>query len=147
MHVSAILKHSLQFLHSELYHRKIYLQNRIPTVKLKIPGKLFFKVGFRTSVTFKLQFLTLAIYQWQQLGLSKYATMKKCEKRLFYFSHFFMVAYLLSPNRCHWQIVKVKNYNLNVTEVRYPAFLRLFPGIFNFTVGILTYTNLELYLI
>ena len=28
--------------------------NRIPTVKLKIPGKLFFKVGSRTSVTFKL---------------------------------------------------------------------------------------------
>ena len=27
---------------------------RIPTVKLKIPGKLFFKVESRTSVTFKL---------------------------------------------------------------------------------------------
>jgi len=28
--------------------------SRIPTVILKIPGKLFFKVEFRTSVTFKL---------------------------------------------------------------------------------------------
>ena len=34
-------------------------------------------------------------------------------------------------------IAKVKNYNLNVTEVRYPAFPMFFPGIFNFTVGIL----------
>ena len=59
---------------------------------LKIPGKAFLKSESRTSVTFKLLFLTLAIYQWQRLGLSKYATMKKCEKRLFYFSDFFMVA-------------------------------------------------------
>ena len=28
---------------------------RIPTVKLKIPGKAFLKSEFRTSVTFKLQ--------------------------------------------------------------------------------------------
>ena len=28
-----------------------------------------------------------------------------------------MVAYLLSPNRCNLLIAKVKNYNLNVTEV------------------------------
>ena len=27
------------------------------------------------------------------------------------------VAYLLNPNRYNWQIAKVKNYNLNVTEV------------------------------
>ena len=30
------------------------LVTRIPTVKLKIPGKLFFKVESRTSVSFKL---------------------------------------------------------------------------------------------
>ena len=48
-----------------------------------------------------------------------------------------MVADLLSSNRCNWSIDKVKNYNLNVTEVRYPAFPMPFPGIFNFTVGIL----------
>ena len=30
-----------------------------------------------------------------------------------------------------------KTYNLNVTEVRYPAFPMLFHGIVNFTVGIL----------
>ena len=83
---------------------------RILTVKLKIPGKLFFKVESRT---------------------------KKCEKRLFYFSHFFMVAELLSPNRYHWQIAKVKNYNLNVTEVLDPTLKKSFPGIFNFTIGIL----------
>ena len=38
---------------------------------------------------------------------------------------------------CDPPIAKVKNYNLNVTEVRYPAFPMLFSGIFNFTVGIL----------
>ena len=56
----------------------------------------------------------------------------------FYFSHFFMVAYLLSPNRCNWQIAKVKNYNLYVTEVLDSTFKKSFPGIFNFTVGILS---------
>ena len=40
------------------------------------------KAGYRTSVTFKLSFLTLAFYQWQRLGLSKSAIIKKCEKRL-----------------------------------------------------------------
>ena len=34
--------------------------------------------------------------------------------------------------------IKVKNYNLNVTEVRYPDFKKRFHGIFNFTIGILT---------
>ena len=29
-----------------------------------------------------------------------------------------MVADLLSPDRCHWWIAKVKNYKLNVTEVQ-----------------------------
>ena len=47
--------------------------------------------------------------------------MKKCEKRVFYF----------------------KNYNLNVTEVLDSTLKKIFPGIFNFTVGILieTYTK------
>ena len=58
---------------------------RIPTVKLKNSGK----AGYRTSVSFKLQFLTLAINQWQWLGLSKSGTMEKYEKRFLYFSHFF----------------------------------------------------------
>ena len=48
-----------------------------------------------------------------------------------------MVADLLSPNRCHWYIAKIKNYNLNVTELRGSDFKNAFPGIFNFTVGIL----------
>ena len=99
---------------------------------------IFFTVESRTSVIFKLQFLTLAIYKLQRLGLSKSATMKKCEKRLFYF-HIFFLWLRLSPNRCRWQIVLVKNYNLNVTEVRYPAFSVLFHGVFNFTVGVLIY--------
>ena len=34
-------------------------------------------------------------------------------------------------------IAKVKIYNLNVTEVRDSDFKNAFPGIFNFTVGIL----------
>ena len=55
----------LKLRHSpEQYHK-----TRIPTVKLKIPGKLFLKSESRTSVTFKFYFLTLAIYQWQRLGL------------------------------------------------------------------------------
>ena len=62
-------------------------------------------------------------------------------KNFFYNFHIvFMVAYLLSPNRCQWSIAKVKNYNLNVTEVLDPVFPML-PGIFNFTVGILTYNK------
>ena len=35
-------------------------------------------------------------------------------------------------------MAKVKNYNLNVTEVRDSDFKNAFPGIFNFTVGILS---------
>ena len=61
---------------------------RIPTVKLKIPGKSMGKAGYRTSVTFKLKFLILAIYQWQRLRLSKSATMKKLWK-MFYIFHIF----------------------------------------------------------
>ena len=34
-------------------------------------------------------------------------------------------------------MAKVKNYNLNVTEVRDSNFKNAFPGIFNFAVGIL----------
>ena len=49
------------------------------------------------------------------------------------FHNFLMVADLFSPNRCHWQIAKVKTYSLNVTEI----FPIAFPEIFNFTVGIL----------
>ena len=44
--------------------------------------EIFYKSESGTSVTSKLKFLTLAIYQWQRLGLSKYATMRKCEKLL-----------------------------------------------------------------
>ena len=35
---------------------------------------------------------------------------------------------------------KIKNYNLNVTEVRDSDFKNDLPGIFNFTVGILNMT-------
>ena len=52
-----------------LYIRGLAQQNRIQTVKLKIPGKAFLKSESRISVTFK--FLTIAIYQWQLLELSK----------------------------------------------------------------------------
>ena len=50
------------------WFQKVSLAPRVPTVKLRIPGKLFLKVGSRTSVTFKLYLLTLAIYQWQRFG-------------------------------------------------------------------------------
>ena len=46
-----------------------------------------------------------------------------------------MVADLLSPKCYHWQIAKVKNYNLNVTEILDSDFKNAFPGIFNFTAG------------
>ena len=49
----------------------------------------------------------------------------------------YLSKYFLGPNRCHWLMTKVKNYNLNITKVRDPDFPMLFPGIFNFTVGIL----------
>ena len=48
-----------------------------------------------------------------------------------------MVADLLSLNRRHWYIANVKNHNMNVTEIRYSASPMPFPGIFNFTGGIL----------
>ena len=35
----------------------------------------------------------------------------------------------------------IKNYNLNVTEVRDSDFKNDFPGIFDFTIGILSPTN------
>ena len=40
-------------------------------------------------------------------------------------------------------MAKVKNYNLNVTEDRDSDFKNAFPGIFNFTVGIL---NIAIYM-
>ena len=93
---------------------------------MKIPGKSIFESEARASVTFKLQFLILAIYQLQRSFLQK-----RC------FSHFFMVADLLSPNRCNWQIAQFKNYNLNVTEnldstlkKGFPEFSILPPGSF-----------------
>ena len=43
-----------------------------------------------------------------------------------------MVAYLLSPNRCHWWIAKVKNYNLNVTENLDSDFKKCFSRNFQF---------------
>ena len=49
-------------------------RTRIPTVKLKIPGKSIFEIRIRTSV-----------------------------KNIFYiFQNFFMVAYFPSANRCYW---------------------------------------------
>ena len=100
--------------------------SRIPTVKLKIPGKAFLKSETRTSVTFKLQFLTLAINR--DSGWSKH---------FLYFSQFFHGSVLAKSQFFHWEIAKVKNYNLDVTKVRDPDFKNDFSGIFNFTVGIL----------
>ena len=84
----------------------VAVRARIPTVKLKIPSKLFFLKS-------NPELLLHSSYSFQ--------------KRLLYFSHFFMVADLLSPIRYHWQIAKVKNYNLNVTEVLDPTLKKVFP--------------------
>ena len=43
-----------------------------------------------------------------------------------------MVADLLSSNRCHWWIAKVKNYNLNVTEILDPTLKKKFSRNFQF---------------
>ena len=104
----------LYWSHKCLKFPRIY--GRIPTVKLKIPGKAFLKSESRTSVTFKLLFLTLANYQWQRLGLSKSPTMKKLWKTLFILILFCFII---------------------ITEIRDSDFKNAFPGIFNFTVGIL----------
>ena len=71
---------ALVLVRSTAYYKYDQLCPRIPTVKLKIPGRAFLKSGCRTSVTFKLLFLTLAIYQW----LRKSATMKKMWKHFLY---------------------------------------------------------------
>ena len=42
-------------------------------------------------------------------------------------------------------MAKVKNYYLNVTEIRDSDFKNAFPGIFNFTVGILEYRKLTFF--
>ena len=49
----------------------LFMHPRIPTVKLKIPRKAFLKSESWTSVTFKLQFLTLAIYHGSVLAKSQ----------------------------------------------------------------------------
>ena len=99
--------------------------NRIPTVKLEIPGKAFLKSETRISVTFELQFFTLAIYQWQPFGLSKYSTMKNIKKSKF----------------TEFTLALGQNYNLDVTEILVSDFKNAFPGFFNFTVGILLLTS------
>ena len=88
----------------------------ITTVKLKIPGKAFLKSDSRTSVTFKASYI-----------LGKSATMKKLWKNT-------------------GRQLQVKNYNLNVTEVRESDLKNAFPGIFNFTVGILVRNFRKFYL-
>ena len=96
--------------------------------KIRIPKFCYIQV-----IVIDLSYLPVAAVGTQQVRYYK-----KNVKNAFYIFHiFFIVAYLLSPNRCHWQIAKVNNYNLNVTELRDPDFSMLFPGIFNFTVEIL----------
>ena len=110
---------------------------RNPTVKLKIPGKAFLKSESRTSVTFKTWISSYSF--WPKLSnngsgwdLSKSATMKKLWKTSFDIFWYF-------SNRYQCWIDKVKNYNLNVTEIRDSDFKNAFPGIFNFIVGILVH--------
>ena len=57
-----------------------HVDPRIPTVKLKIPGKAFLKSESQVIV-FDFCYLPVAAVGSPDLGLSKYATIKKCEKR------------------------------------------------------------------
>ena len=77
----------------------------ILTQDLKIPGKLFLKSESRTSVTFKLQFLILAIYQ----GFG----FQKCFYRNFQF-------YRRDPNACSWkaQLEITRSWKLLSQKVR-----------------------------
>ena len=98
-------------------------------MKLKIPEKTFLKSESRTSVTFKLQFLILAIYQWQRLGVPTWDLVS------------------LQQTVCYHEKI-VKNtfyifYNLNVREILVSDFKNDFSGNLNFTVGILSSTHLN----
>ena len=99
--------------------------------KLLVPAK----IGIKTKTScpsFRISTVKLKISEKAFFFSKNILKIKKNS-----FSHFFMVAELLSPNRCHWQIAKVKNYNLNVTEVRDSDYKNAFSEIFNFTAGIL----------
>ena len=120
-----VTKITKSFRNRHQHHEQV---TRIPTVKLKIPKNFFFKIRIPNFC-----YIQVIVFDLSYLPVAAGGTGS--------FSHFFMVAYLLSPNRCQWQIAKVKNYNLNVTEVRDSDLKMLFPGIFNFTVGILVSFN------
>ena len=70
----------------------IYYNSRIPTVKLKIPRKNIFGILIPNFCYIQVIFFTLVIYQWQRLGLSKSATMKKL-----FFTFFFMAKSISLP--------------------------------------------------
>ena len=114
-----------------------------PDGEIENSGKSIFEIRIQNFcyiqvIVFGFSYLSLAA-----VGTGQVRNHEKIVKnRKGVFRIFFMVADLLSPNRCNWQIAKIKNYNLNVTEVQDPDFPMLFPGIFNFTVGILIKTNL-----
>ena len=99
-------------------------------MNLKIPGKSIFESRIPDFCYIQVILLTLAIYGGSSLDLASPQPWKNV-KNAFPIFHIFLWTKLI--------MVEVKNYNLNVTEVRYPAFPMLFPGIFNFPVGILSY--------
>ena len=90
--------------------RKIlhWFRIRIPTVKLEIPGKSIFEIRIQNFcyiqvIVFDLSYLPVAAVGSPNLGLNKYAIMKKNVKIIFWY------------------------------------FKNAFPGISNFTVGILSF--------
>ena len=101
---------------------------RIPTVELKIPGKIIFEIRnhkfcYIQVIDFDLSYLPVAAVGTQQVRFHE-----KIVINIFsIFHYFFMVADLLSPNRWYWWIAKVKIYNLNVTEVLVSDFKNVFP--------------------
>ena len=71
----------------------LYVAVRIPTVKLKIPGKSIFEIRipnfcYIQVIVFDLSYPPVAAVGTPNLGVSKYATIKIL-KRFLYFSHFF----------------------------------------------------------
>ena len=86
-------------------------------MKLKIPGKAFLKSESQISVT-SYSFWPYLPTTGSGWDLASTLPWKNCKKHFLYFSQF-----------------------LNVTEVWDSDFKNAFPGIFNFTVGILASKN------
>ena len=66
-------------------------ESRIPTVKLKIPGKGIFEIRNQNFCYIQVIIFDLSYLPVAAVGLSKSATMKKCENIFWYFWIFFKI--------------------------------------------------------